>query len=303
MKKTHKNANKFQSKIFLVRNWMGGTNLLSGLKISLKSSNISIVCPEVDAWKKGVNLGLISDKIDIIFKPFGEIYYFRDPEVCINFLKKNHLTYENVKIIIQIRHPLDVLIAEFYGDTLRHFAPKGHEEDWSELRRNYIREGVEAFCTRRALELESSLSKYEEYRPCISIISYEEMVLNSKSYVEKLSSMLEFLPSNYFEPSVLVDAIGINTGYLNTEGKRRMNSNLEWPFPGRSRWVLKNKSILEIINAMVTYMSYFKIVETNYVLIKPPILARKIPTFFLKIICVYRFRVKPWLKNEISKFW
>lgn len=295
-------SNEFVSKIFLVRNWMGGSNLLSGLKASLEGSNLSIICPEVDAWENGVDLSLMPEKIDTRFKFLGEIYFFRNPEVCINFLKKNHLTFEDVKIIVQIRHPLDLLIAEFYGDSLRHFAPKGHEEVWSKLRKNYIKEGVDAFCKRRALELELSLSKYEEYRACISIISYEQMVLSPKTYVEKLYSLLEFLPSHRFEPHAMVDAIDINGGYLNTEGKRRMNSKLEWPFPGRSGWILKDKLIIEIMNAMVIYMSFFKIVETTYIPIKPPILARKVPTFLLKIICAYRFQIKPWLKNAKSKY-
>jgi hypothetical protein len=302
MKKIYTRGKKFQSKVFLVRNWMGGTNLLSGLKISLEGSDVSISCPEVDAWEKGLDLSLRPHEINTNFQPLGEIYFFRNPDVCINFFKKNHLTSEDVKIIVQIRHPLDLLIAEFYGDSLRHFAPKGHEEVWSKLRKNYIKEGVDAFCKRRALELELSLSKYEEYRECISIISYEQMVLSPKNYVEELFSLFEFLPSHQFERHAMIDAIDINGGYLNTEGKRRMNSKLEWPFPGRSEWVLKDKLIIEIMNAMQIYMSFFKIVETTYVPVKPPILARKIPTFLLKIICAYRFQIKPWLKNAKSKF-
>ena len=295
-------SNEFVSKIFLVRNWMGGSNLLSGLKTSLENSNISIICPEVDAWENGVDLSLMPEKIDTRFKPFGEIYFFRNPEICIIFLKKNHLTAESVNIVIQIRHPLDLFVAEFYGDSLRHFAPKGNEEVWSKLRKSYIKEGVEAFCERRAIELELSLLKYEEYRASISIISYEEMVLSPQTYVKKLFSLLELLPSHHLQSYAMVDAIEINGGYVNTEGKRRMNSKLEWPFPGRFEWILKNKLITEIMNNMVIYMSFFKAVETTYVPIKPPILARKLPTLLMKIICIYRFKIKPWFKNVLSKY-
>lgn len=294
--------NEFKSKVFLVRNWMGGSNVLSGLKASLEGSNVSIICPEVDAWEKGIVISCVPEEINIKFDYFGKIYFFRNADVCMNFLKKNYLTSENVNIVVQIRHPLDLLIAEFYGDTLRHFAPKGNEVTWSKLRKDYIKEGVEAFCKRRALELELSFLKYEQYRECISVISYEEMVLNPQSYVEELFGFLELLPIDQFQSHIMIDAIDINGGHINTQGKRRMNSKLEWPFPGRSAWILKNRLIIEIMSLMVAYISFFESVDKNYDLIKPPMLARKVPTFLMKIICLYRFQIKPWFKDVLSKY-
>lgn len=46
----------FKSKVFLLRNWMGGTNVFNGLNYCLKDSNVSINYPEADYWKKGFDV-------------------------------------------------------------------------------------------------------------------------------------------------------------------------------------------------------------------------------------------------------
>lgn len=219
----------------------------------------------------------------------------------MKFLKKNNLKQSNIPIIIQVRNPLDLLVAEYYGDTLIHSSPPGQEKIWSKMRINNIIEGVESFCARRALELEKDFSEYKNYKSNIKVISYEEMVFDSDTYINKLFKFLELFPNHNVHIDKMRDALKIKGGKLNKDGKLRMNSNLEWPFPGRSKWIVKTKKYEKIITSLHEYNSLCKNSDFNYQILTPPFLARKISKTLMMTIYIFRFKIKPFLKILLRK--
>ena len=81
-------------------------------------------------------------------------------------------------------------MSEYYGDMLRHFPPKGHEKK-KRIRKEYLVEGVEGFCCRRALEIKQSFSEFKPYLDYIQILTYEEMIYDPKEYAKKAAQNIE----------------------------------------------------------------------------------------------------------------
>ena len=71
--------------VVLIHNWMGGSNILNGLKCISDNKTLSIIAPEIDAWQNGINLHEQPYNLKIPLNTEGNIFYFRSPLVCLQF--------------------------------------------------------------------------------------------------------------------------------------------------------------------------------------------------------------------------
>ena len=100
----------------------------------------------------------------------------------------------------------------------------------------------------------------------------------------------------------LVDAISIKGGSTNLLGKSRMISSIEWPYPGRGKWVLDKLEVqAQIIHNLGFYQSLLFQSKYYYAETKPPVFARKLPKYFMYCYILYRFGIQPKL-SKIKKF-
>ena len=92
------NSRSRKTVVVLIHNWMGGTNILTGLSSILGDENPSIISPEIEAWKNGINLHEEPSNLKIPFNAAGNIIYFRSPLVCLQFLKNAEIEKQNLSI-------------------------------------------------------------------------------------------------------------------------------------------------------------------------------------------------------------
>lgn len=294
--------NNKPSKIILIRNWMGGTNVRQLLIRLLEESSYTLISPEVDAWNSGTDTDSSANKL--LFQEKGIIYYFRRPDVFLNFLNNYNEKLGNTEVMVQLRNPYDLLISEYYGNALCHAAPRGKQKRWRLMRKDMISSGVFNYAYSRISELNEIYKRiFETVSGNLRFAKYEEMVCNPYSYV---SNIVDFLELNDVDVGYYSNLIDVRGDAVEIKSMKRNRRPEEWPGPGRFRYEFNKHEQSKLEAKSADYNKYYGFLShDDECLGAPPTKSVKISKVNMYMKYIIRFeiieRLKPFLRWAKSK--
>ena len=298
-----------KSKIIFARNWSGGSSLAS-LTRDLVIGQYEFCYPEAVAWAKGMPREKSID--DIEFVPDDRVYYFRRSDVLIKFVKKNNkLLHGNTDLLIQVREPIDWLLAEYFGNTFTHSSPVGEEKLWNQRRRENIRAGPFQYCLERAPQLESEFKEINAISGAVSprYLPYNDFVCDIGSYIERYLDLLEISIGGARKEKLIAayDVVDLlkagRAGNATLKVMKRNLSPYEWPFPGRSQLVFDQESLAQLTEKTPSVLQLSDDIN-------PAVRNKPDPPDFQKALSpmktwgryFYRFHMREPLAKKMSKF-
>lgn len=261
------NTRDKKSVIIFAANWTGGSSLFK-LVQELCEGEYIVANPELMTWSRGKELNKAGELVPFI--PNNIVYFFRTFEPLRDFIENSRIEPGQHTLVIQARDPADILVAEFYGNTLSHIPQPGLEKKWNRIRKKMIREGVEQYVLRKADALNQnfewihslSTAGSEKYLQ-LETINYHSFIYDFEQYVHKLTALLDI----QFEPGRLKKIIAAHDAFsfITAEDQeqyarnlQRMNRPEEWPFPGRAEMVLSAKNLRKLKDKTPIFQDVFK---------------------------------------------